>query len=66
MHGEHLLVVVADDGGIDAARNRGILSALERGAVCCTSLIANGPVAVPEGRQLRNFDVFEVALNLMH
>lgn len=28
-------------------------------------LIANRPIEVPDGRQLRNFDVFDVALNLV-
>ncbi|MDP4022016.1 phosphonoacetate hydrolase [Methylobacterium sp. NEAU 140] len=28
-------------------------------------MIANRPIAVPEGRTLRNFDVFDVALNLV-
>ena len=28
-------------------------------------MIANGPVAVPPGRDLRNFDVFDVALNMV-
>lgn len=29
-------------------------------------MIANRPITVPEGRTLRNFDVFDVALNLVH
>ena len=29
-------------------------------------MIANRKVAVPSGRSLRNFDVFDVALNLVH
>ncbi|KUL92639.1 phosphonoacetate hydrolase [Bosea sp. WAO] len=29
-------------------------------------MIANRPISVPEGRILRNFDVFDVALNLVH
>ncbi|HEV2511502.1 phosphonoacetate hydrolase [Bosea sp. (in: a-proteobacteria)] len=29
-------------------------------------MIANRPIAVPDGRILRNFDVFDVALNLVH
>ncbi len=28
-------------------------------------MIANGPVSVPAGRDLRNFDVFDVALKMM-
>jgi phosphonoacetate hydrolase len=28
-------------------------------------MIANRPITVPEGRTLRNFDVFDVALNLV-
>ena len=29
-------------------------------------MIANRPITVPDGRTLRNFDVFDVALNLVH
>ena len=29
-------------------------------------MIANRKVEVPPGRSLRNFDVFDVALNLVH
>jgi phosphonoacetate hydrolase len=29
-------------------------------------MIANRKVTLPEGRRLRNFDVFDVALNLVH
>ncbi len=36
------LVVVADDGGIDVARNCGILHAWKHGLVRCTSVIATG------------------------
>ena len=44
------LVVTADDLGVCAARNRGILYAMTRGAVTHTSLLANGPAAL-EGQQ---------------
>jgi predicted glycoside hydrolase/deacetylase ChbG (UPF0249 family) len=37
------LVVTADDLGVDAPRNRGIIEAIEAGVVTGVSLIANGP-----------------------
>jgi predicted glycoside hydrolase/deacetylase ChbG (UPF0249 family) len=37
-----LLVVVADDAGIDIARNRGIVDAIVRGVVGAVSVLANG------------------------
>lgn len=37
-----LLVVVADDGGIDVARNRGIVDAVRRGIVRAVSVLACG------------------------
>lgn len=36
------LVIVADDGGVDAARDRGIVAAAAHGAVRAVSVLANG------------------------
>ena len=47
------LVVTADDLGVCAARNRGILYAMTRGAVTHTSLLANGPAALEGLRMMR-------------
>lgn len=43
MTAQRLLVVVADDAGMDRERNRGILRACREGAVRAVSVIANGP-----------------------
>jgi predicted glycoside hydrolase/deacetylase ChbG (UPF0249 family) len=37
-----LLVVVADDGGVDVARNRGIVDGIVQGVVSSVSVLANG------------------------
>jgi predicted glycoside hydrolase/deacetylase ChbG (UPF0249 family) len=51
-----LLVVVADDGGIDVARNRGIVDAVRRGIVRAVSVLARGEALDDLVDRLRDLD----------
>lgn len=58
------LVVVADDGGADAARDRGILECLDAGLVRNVSVLANGPDAGPLAAEIRRRPGVSVLLHL--
>ncbi len=51
-----LLVVVADDGGVDAARNRGIALAAARGVVRAVSVLAGAPATADLVARLRDLE----------
>ena len=50
------LVVVADDGGVDVARNRGIVDAVRRGLVRAVSVLACGEALEDLAARLRDVD----------
>jgi predicted glycoside hydrolase/deacetylase ChbG (UPF0249 family) len=58
------LVVVADDGGSDPARDRGILEAVDAGVVRTVSVLANGPTVEPLAAELRRRPGVSVLLHL--
>ncbi len=58
------LVVVADDGGADAARDRGILECLDAGIVRNASVLANGPDAEALAAELGRRPGVSVLLHL--
>ncbi|HET6204960.1 MAG TPA: ChbG/HpnK family deacetylase [Planctomycetota bacterium] len=58
------LVVHADDLGIDAPRNRGIVEACARGVVTSASVLANGPALEDALRRLRDLPDPDVGVHL--
>ncbi len=58
------LVVVADDGGADAPRDRGILETVDAGPVRSVSVLANGPDAGALAAELRKRPGVSVLLHL--
>lgn len=64
----NLLVVVADDAGVDAARNAGILDAWEHGLLRAASVLANGnafePFLFPFRNRAPSRERLEIGLHL--
>ncbi len=61
---ERVLVVHADDLGIDVARNRGIAEAFARGVLTSVSVLANGPAFDDALRRLRERPGADVGVHL--
>src|ERR1700704_846549 len=58
------LIVNADDFGLSAGVNRGIITAHERGMVTSASLMVHGSAAAPAAEYARARDSFSVGLHV--